>query len=444
MDPFTAFALVTGVSTGINYLTNRRASSQSTQAIQDSSREAIAAEERMFAAGSAQQMQMFQQGQAQQMGMFREGMQATAPWRDTGQEALRALGDIYGIRVPTAYGYSDISPEPDTVPTPLGTVDGMGDVGIATYGGTPRDILMAPPGAITDRSQPPAPPGGTAQDLIATQQQAPPEFITQQGYTGTPGRGGSATSEQAPNPAYAQWQQQGSGAGGDKGQPSYTNQGQPTYTNGMRDPIYEYLDGGAQPLEGDYIPADRGPMAPTEWQEPDADRALSRFQESPGYRYQLAEANKSVERAAAATGGMGGSAYKRLQEIAQQGANMEWGNFTRGLQSMAGVGQTAATQYAGAATNVGSNLMQGAMNVGGNAMQGAMGLGQSMGANIRGAGSAEAQGYIQQANAFSNMFSQGLQAYGFYQGMQPASPQVPYIPGNTAVPSGRTPLVSTA
>lgn len=132
------------------------------------------------------------------------------------------------------------------------------------------------------------------------------------------------------------------------------------------------------------------------------ERAMEAFQAGPAYQWQIDEASKASDAAAAAGGRFyGGSQMKALQNLRQNRANLEFGNYTKGLQSLAGVGQTSAGQTAQQATMVGGNVGQSYMAAGNATAQG-----------VIGAGNAAASGYINQANVMSNMMGQGMQAYG--------------------------------
>ena len=101
---------------------------------------------------------------------------------------------------------------------------------------------------------------------------------------------------------------------------------------------------------------------------------MAQFQQDPGYAFRLSEGQKALDRQAAARGGLiSGSALKAAQRYGQDMGSQEYTNaFNRyqlernaqlnPLQSLAGVGQTTATQLgqfgATNAANVG-NLMTG-------------------------------------------------------------------------------------
>jgi len=101
---------------------------------------------------------------------------------------------------------------------------------------------------------------------------------------------------------------------------------------------------------------------------------MDQFQQDPGYAFRLSEGQKALDRSAAARGGLiSGGALKAAQRYGQEMGTQEYTNaFNRyqlernaqlnPLQSLAGVGQTTATQLgqfgATNAANVG-NLMTG-------------------------------------------------------------------------------------
>lgn len=147
-------------------------------------------------------------------------------------------------------------------------------------------------------------------------------------------------------------------------------------------------------------------------------RAMQSFQASPGYQWQLDEATKASEGAAAAGGRFyGGSQMKALQNLAQNRASLDFGQYTQGLQSLAGVGQTSAGQTAQQSTAVGGNIGQSYMAAGQASAQGVIGAGQ-----------AAAAGSINQANILSNLASQGMYGYGMGMFESPATKAPPPSP----------------
>jgi len=131
---------------------------------------------------------------------------------------------------------------------------------------------------------------------------------------------------------------------------------------------------------------------------------MAQFQADPGYGFRLEQGQKALERSAAARGGLlGGSTGGALQRYGQDLASQEYQNaFNRyqaerqarlgPLQSLAGLGQTAAQTLGGQAGAYGANT-----------------------ANLLGsAGAAGAAGQIGMANALAG----GVSQYLNYQGRQ--------------------------
>jgi hypothetical protein len=126
----------------------------------------------------------------------------------------------------------------------------------------------------------------------------------------------------------------------------------------------------------------------------------------PGYQFRLSEGLKSLDRTAAARGGMiSGGALKAAGRYGQEFASGEFTNaFNRmrllqadrlgALGTMYGAGQTATQQLSNQAGQFGVNA--------GNSMMDA--------------GRARASGYIGSANAFSNALGQAAMGYGLAQG----------------------------
>jgi hypothetical protein len=128
---------------------------------------------------------------------------------------------------------------------------------------------------------------------------------------------------------------------------------------------------------------------------------MQQFQADPGYGFRMSEGMKALERSAAARGGlMSGGTGKALQRFGQEMGSQEYQNaFNRyqaerqarlnPLQSLAGVGQTAAQNLAGQAGQFGSNMAE------------------TIGAGAQ----ARASGYMGAANAITG----GLGQYMNYQ-----------------------------
>lgn len=142
---------------------------------------------------------------------------------------------------------------------------------------------------------------------------------------------------------------------------------------------------------------------------------MSDFQADPGYQFRQQEGEKGLQRARAASGGLGSGAFLKDAMRFNQGlATDEYGRsfdryrlnqgdtFNR-LASLAGIGQTATNQTSAAAGNFGSQI----------------------GSNIIGAGNARAAGQVGSANAWNNAISQGTSMYQQNQLMNRAFPSAP-------------------
>lgn len=115
--------------------------------------------------------------------------------------------------------------------------------------------------------------------------------------------------------------------------------------------------------------------------------SMDTFSKDPGYGFRLAEGQKALDRSAAARGGLiSGGALKAAQRYGQDMGSQEYMNaFNRyqteraaqlqPLQSLAGVGQTTATQLGQAGQNYASNA--GNLMTSGAAAQGAGYVGQA-------------------------------------------------------------------
>lgn len=119
------------------------------------------------------------------------------------------------------------------------------------------------------------------------------------------------------------------------------------------------------------------------------------FMASPGYQFRRDEGIRGLEQSAAARGGaFSGNALRGLTNFNSGLASQEYGNYINGLQSLAGVGQSA--------TNTGVQLgAQTAGNIGNALMAG---------------GEARASGVLGAANSLSNAANTGLNNYLLQQG----------------------------
>ena len=186
----------------------------------------------------------------------------------------------------------------------------------------------------------------------------------------------------------------------------------------------------------------------------------SDFQADPGYAFRLSEGMKALDRTAAARGGLlSGATLKGAQRYGSDLASQEYQNafnryqanrsaqeqaygnaFNRfqtertntlaPLQSLAGVGQSAAQQAQQASQNYAAGTTASLGN-----------YGNAAASNIIGAGNARASGYVGGANALSSGLGQGL---NFYQNqnlinqLQNNSLRSQYGAGNVYTPTGNT------
>lgn len=121
------------------------------------------------------------------------------------------------------------------------------------------------------------------------------------------------------------------------------------------------------------------------------------IQNLPGYQFNLQQGNQAVQRNLAANGLLdSGAAQKALTQYGQGMATQATGQYLNGLQSLAGLGQTA-TANTGA---VGANTAN------------------QVGSNQIYAGNAQASGYANQANAVNSGLSGLAGVYGNYQQQQ--------------------------
>lgn len=127
---------------------------------------------------------------------------------------------------------------------------------------------------------------------------------------------------------------------------------------------------------------------------------MTDFQQDPGYQFRMDEGQKALERSAAAKGGlMGGGTLKALSRYGQDFASNEYTNaynrfnndrdqrFNK-LSSLAGVGQSSASQIANSGNQAGQQVAQ----------------------NQIGVGNAQASNIMGQQNRLTNMIGQGAGA----------------------------------
>ncbi len=119
----------------------------------------------------------------------------------------------------------------------------------------------------------------------------------------------------------------------------------------------------------------------------------STFFKAPGYQFQLEEGQKSLERGAAARGGLlSGAALKASQRYGQGLASQSYENYMNRLSGMAGMGQSSAAQTG----------------------QFGAGAAQGIGAAQEAAGAARGSGYIGQQQEMQGLLQTGLGVAGMF------------------------------
>jgi hypothetical protein len=146
-------------------------------------------------------------------------------------------------------------------------------------------------------------------------------------------------------------------------------------------------------LEGYYgLPGANGKVDPNAGA---ADNKL--IQSMPGYQFNFQQGNQAVQRNLAANGLLdSGAAQKALTQYGQGMATQATGQYLNGLQSLAGLGQTATANTGAAGANTANQV----------------------GSNQIYAGNAQASGYANQANAINSGLSGLAGAYGQYNQQQ--------------------------
>lgn len=122
-----------------------------------------------------------------------------------------------------------------------------------------------------------------------------------------------------------------------------------------------------------------------------ANSAMSTFQASPGYQYQVSEGLKAVDSGAAAKGVLrSGGVLKAEQTLGNNLANQDFGNYISRLNSLSNFGITAAggqastdTSAAGNQASIYGNIGSGVSNAVGGGVQNALtGMGTSGGSAL--------------------------------------------------------------
>ena len=91
--------------------------------------------------------------------------------------------------------------------------------------------------------------------------------------------------------------------------------------------------------------------------QPAADAAMSTFQASPGYAYQVQQGLRGVDAGAASQGILrSGATIKAEETLGSNLANQDFGNYWNRLQQLSSGGLTAATGISNAATGAGTQI----------------------------------------------------------------------------------------
>lgn len=128
---------------------------------------------------------------------------------------------------------------------------------------------------------------------------------------------------------------------------------------GALEQLQPYTDLGKQalsPLTGLALGKQYDPET-GEYKDISQEERLALFQESPGYQFRLEQGQQALERSQAARGGLlSGRAALEAQRFGQGEASAEYGNYVNRLQSLAGMGQSAAGGAANVITGAASQL----------------------------------------------------------------------------------------
>jgi hypothetical protein len=131
-------------------------------------------------------------------------------------------------------------------------------------------------------------------------------------------------------------------------------------------------------------------------------RAVTAFQNNPGYQFQVQQGLNSVMANQARTGQLAsGNTDLALQQMGQNIANQGWGNYIGQLQPFLGAGQNAAQGIAGVNTGLGNQM---AANY--------TGLGNALGQIDMSQGKAQAAGDLAGQQASANLWGAALGGLG--------------------------------
>lgn len=157
----------------------------------------------------------------------------------------------------------------------------------------------------------------------------------------------------------------------------------------------------------------------------------SNFYNTPGYQFALQQGQQSVNRAAAATGGLYSSTtLNQLDQNAQGYASQNYNNYVQQLMGLAGIGGSATASTVGSATTAGNNISANQLSSGNAQASGILGQGSAYSGAINNAGgilsnysalaggnnavssiSSAEQGF---QNSLNDSFSNGIPGFSVY------------------------------
>lgn len=316
------------------------------------------------AASEAMQAQQQATGQqtAVERQMYEQQRQDLEPWRQVGLGALQQLSQLYGIQVPRGTFEAVQGPRP-----PIG-VFGQSDYLAANpdvaaefakpqvaaqFGNDPNSYAAWHYnnfGAREGRTAPGMAMAGEVQTPYeaAPQPQAPQPM--EQRLTGIPGQEAMMGMETA-GARTAAISPEGEVSGVSMApRADQTLQMAPAQPPAMGQPPAAM----GQPTPGG-MPAN----APA-----GSDPRFASFFASPDYQYRLQQGSQNVLAQRAAMGGLeSGAAMRELQNVGQQEASAEYGNYFERLKSLAGYGPSATSQIGAAGQNYASAYGQGQQNL---------------------------------------------------------------------------------
>lgn len=312
-------------------------------------------------------MRSAEQATGQQMAverqMYEQQRQDLEPWRQVGLGALQQLSQLYGIQVPRGtfeavqgprpsigvFGQSDyLAANPDVA------AEFAKPQVAAMFGNDPNSYAAWHYnnfGAQEGRTAPGMAMAGQVQTPYeaAPQPQAPQPM--EQRLTGIPGQEAMMGMETAA-PRMAAISPEGEVSG-----VSMAPRADQTLQMAPAQPPVMGQPPAAQP--GQPMPGGMPANAPA-----GSDPRFASFFASPDYQYRLQQGSQNVLAQRAAMGGLeSGAAMRELQNVGQQEASAEYGNYFERLKSLAGYGPSATSQIGAAGQNYASAYGQGQQNI---------------------------------------------------------------------------------